>query len=46
MTKLSYLDITGTLEVQDPARFLTKLATGYGKAKFAGCGLMLLSAPK
>lgn len=36
------LDMTGVLEVTDPAAFLAQLATGFGRAKAFGCGLMLI----
>ena len=36
------LDMTGTLEVADPAVFLARLAQGFGRAKAFGCGLMLI----
>lgn len=36
------LDMTGTLEVTDPAAFLARLAQGFGRAKAFGCGLMLI----
>lgn len=36
------LDLTGTLEVTDPAAFLSALAHGFGRAKAFGCGLMLI----
>ncbi|TRD15382.1 type I-E CRISPR-associated protein Cas6/Cse3/CasE [Palleronia caenipelagi] len=36
------LDLTGTLEVTDPGTFLPALATGFGRAKAWGCGLMLI----
>lgn len=38
----SSLDIDGVLIVRDPGRFLTKLASGFGRAKAFGCGLMLI----
>ncbi len=37
------LDISGQIEITDPAAFAAKLATGYGSAKAYGNGLMLLS---
>ncbi|MHB1047200.1 MAG: type I-E CRISPR-associated protein Cas6/Cse3/CasE [Thermoanaerobaculia bacterium] len=41
--RFSTVDITGALEVVDPATFLTKaLAEGIGPAKGFGCGLLLL----
>lgn len=36
------LDMTGTLEVVDPAAFLAQLPVGFGRAKAFGCGLMLV----
>lgn len=36
------LDLTGAIEVTDPAAFLPALATGFGRAKAWGCGLMLI----
>lgn len=36
------LDFSGELEVNDPERFLARLAQGYGKARAFGCGLMLI----
>ncbi len=36
------LDLTGTLSVSDPAAFLSALASGFGRAKAFGCGLMLI----
>jgi CRISPR system Cascade subunit CasE len=38
----STVDITGSLIVNDPGVFLTKLAHGFGSAKAFGCGLMLI----
>jgi CRISPR system Cascade subunit CasE len=37
------LDISGQIEITDPAAFTAKLATGFGSAKAYGNGLMLLS---
>jgi CRISPR system Cascade subunit CasE len=39
------LDVEGLLEITDPTLFLEKQRTGYGKAKFAGMGLMLVRRP-
>lgn len=39
----STLDLSGTLEVTGPERFLAALAQGFGPAKGFGCGLMLLA---
>jgi CRISPR system Cascade subunit CasE len=36
------LDLTGEIEVTDPAAFLPALAVGFGRAKAWGCGLMLI----
>lgn len=36
------LDLSGQLEVTEPARFLDQLAKGFGRAKSYGCGLMLI----
>lgn len=36
------LDFEGTLTVDDPASFLTRLALGFGHARAFGCGLMLI----
>ena len=36
------LDLTGQIEVTDPAAFLAQLAEGFGRAKAFGCGLMLI----
>jgi CRISPR system Cascade subunit CasE len=36
------LDISGVLEVLDPARFTARLAEGLGRARSFGCGLMLI----
>lgn len=36
------LDLTGTLEVTDPASFLARVASGFGRARAFGCGLMLI----
>jgi len=36
------LDLTGEIAITDPARFLPALATGFGRAKAWGCGLMLI----
>lgn len=36
------LDLTGTICVIDPAAFVDKLTTGFGRAKAFGCGLMLI----
>ena len=36
------LDLTGQIEITDPAAFLVALAAGFGRAKAFGCGLMLI----
>lgn len=36
------LDMTGRIEVTEPAAFLAQLAQGFGRAKAFGCGLMLI----
>lgn len=36
------LDLAGVLEITDPAAFLAKLASGFGRARAFGCGLMLI----
>jgi CRISPR system Cascade subunit CasE len=36
------LEITGVLTVEDPIRFLAAQATGFGRARAFGCGLMLI----
>ncbi len=38
----SVLEFRGVLTVEDPARFLAGLASGFGAAKAFGCGLMLI----
>lgn len=38
----STLDFDGTLEVQQPRRFLARIASGFGASKAYGCGLMLI----
>lgn len=40
--RFSTLDLEGVLIVRDPARFLAKVALGFGPQKAFGCGLMLL----
>ncbi len=39
---ISVMDLEGVLTINDPAAFLTKLATGFGSAKAFGNGLMLI----
>jgi CRISPR system Cascade subunit CasE len=36
------IDFNGALRVDDPARFLAAIATGFGRARAFGCGLMLI----
>lgn len=36
------LDLSGVLEVTEPAAFLAKLASGFGRARAFGCGLMMI----
>jgi CRISPR system Cascade subunit CasE len=36
------LDMSGVVEVTDPAAFLQQMAKGFGRAKAFGCGLMLI----
>lgn len=36
------LDLSGVLEVTNPAAFLAKLASGLGRARAFGCGLMMI----
>lgn len=36
------LDMTGRIEITDPAAFLARLARGFGRARAFGCGLMLI----
>jgi CRISPR system Cascade subunit CasE len=40
--RFGVLDISGVLEVRDPARFLAQVAQGFGRARSFGCGLMLI----
>jgi CRISPR system Cascade subunit CasE len=40
--RYSVLDLTGELDVTDPALFLAAVAAGFGRAKAFGCGLMLI----
>jgi CRISPR system Cascade subunit CasE len=39
---LSTLDFEGVLAVTDPPIFLAALASGFGRARAFGCGLMLI----
>ena len=36
------LDLTGRIEITDPAAFLAQIGAGFGRAKAFGCGLMLI----
>ncbi|PTV94069.1 CRISPR system Cascade subunit CasE [Rhodobacter aestuarii] len=36
------LDLTGHIEITDPAAFLAQVSQGFGRAKAFGCGLMLI----
>jgi CRISPR system Cascade subunit CasE len=36
------VDFGGVLKVQDPPRFLVAVASGFGRARAFGCGLMLI----
>lgn len=40
---IGILDFDGVLTVRDPEKFLATLATGFGRAKAYGCGLMLIA---
>lgn len=40
--RFGILDMKGTIRVTDPDAFLAALATGFGRAKAWGCGLMLI----
>lgn len=40
--RLPLLDIAGELEVTDPEAFMARHLQGWGRARYAGCGLMLL----
>lgn len=40
--RIGVLDLEGVLVVSDPALFCQCLATGFGRAKAFGCGLMLI----
>ena len=40
--KFGVLELKGVLKVQDPKRFIGALATGFGRARAFGCGLMLI----
>jgi CRISPR system Cascade subunit CasE len=40
--RFGQLDIEGVLRVEDPARFMARLAEGFGRSRAFGCGLMLI----
>jgi CRISPR system Cascade subunit CasE len=40
--RFGVLDISGVLTVHEPDRFLAALATGFGRSRAFGCGLMLI----
>lgn len=40
--RIGVVDFEGLLTVTEPERFLASLATGFGRAKAYGCGLMLI----
>lgn len=40
--RLGVLDLSGRIQVRDPAVFLERLGAGFGRAKAFGCGLMLI----
>lgn len=40
--RFGVLDLSGTLTVLDPAIFLQRMASGFGRARAFGCGLMLI----
>ena len=40
--KLSLIEMEGVLEVIEPQAFLARLATGFGRGRAFGCGLMLI----
>ena len=40
--RLGILDLSGLIEITEPAAFLPALAAGFGRAKAWGCGLMLI----
>ena len=43
--EISTLEFAGILEITDSAKFLDKLASGFGRARAFGCGLMLIRRP-
>lgn len=42
MIQFSSVDYSGVLVVNDPERFLQRLAVGYGKSRAFGCGMMMI----
>ena len=40
--RFSQIEFTGSLTVTEPAAFLAAVATGFGRARAFGCGLMLI----
>lgn len=44
LIQFSSVDYRGVLEVADPEAFLTRLASGFGKSRAFGCGLMLIKS--
>ena len=44
MIQFSSVDYTGVLVVNDPERFLQRLALGYGKSRAFGCGMMMIKS--
>jgi CRISPR system Cascade subunit CasE len=40
--RFGVFDLAGRLRVTDPSRFMAKVATGFGRARAFGCGLMLI----
>lgn len=42
IVRVPSLDIEGMLEITDPALFLSRQCSGFGKTRFAGLGLMLV----
>jgi CRISPR system Cascade subunit CasE len=43
--RISVLEFEGILEVTEPENFVRKLASGIGRARSYGCGLMLIKRP-
>ena len=42
MIQFSSVDYSGVLVVNDPERFLQRLAVGFGKSRAFGCGMMMI----